>query len=72
LHDDGVALKELALVDQHTVRDLPQHGAPPAYGLQPLVETVADPSLIQLRSGLGPGQSRTVVLDRRVRPEHML
>jgi AcrR family transcriptional regulator len=26
LHDDGVALDELALVDQHTVRDLPQHG----------------------------------------------
>jgi AcrR family transcriptional regulator len=26
LHDNGVALDELALVDQHTVRDLPQHG----------------------------------------------
>ena len=30
LHDDGVALDELALVDQHTLRDLPQHGAPSA------------------------------------------
>jgi hypothetical protein len=28
LHDNGVALAELALVDQHTLRDLPQHGAP--------------------------------------------
>jgi hypothetical protein len=26
LHDNGVALAELALVDQHTLRDLPQHG----------------------------------------------
>ena len=26
LHDDGVALAELALVDQRTLRDLPQHG----------------------------------------------
>ena len=26
LHDNGVALEELALVDQHTLRDLPQHG----------------------------------------------
>ena len=25
LHDNGVALAELALVDQHTLRDLPQH-----------------------------------------------
>jgi hypothetical protein len=25
LHDNGVALNELALVDQHTLRDLPQH-----------------------------------------------
>ena len=28
LHDNGVALAELALVDQHTLRDLPQHGGP--------------------------------------------
>jgi hypothetical protein len=27
LHDNGVALAELALVDQHTVRDLLQHGS---------------------------------------------
>ena len=26
LHDNGVALDELALVDQHTLRDQPQHG----------------------------------------------
>jgi hypothetical protein len=26
VHDNGVALAELALVDQHTLRDLPQHG----------------------------------------------
>jgi hypothetical protein len=26
LHDNGVALEELALVDQHALRDLPQHG----------------------------------------------
>ena len=26
VHDNGVALHELALVDQHTVGDLPQHG----------------------------------------------
>jgi hypothetical protein len=26
VHDNGVALHELALVGQHTVRDLPQHG----------------------------------------------
>jgi hypothetical protein len=25
VHDNGVALAELALVDQHTLRDLPQH-----------------------------------------------
>lgn len=25
LHDHGIALDELALVDQHTLRDLPQH-----------------------------------------------
>ena len=25
LHDNRVALAELALVDQHTLRDLPQH-----------------------------------------------
>src|SRR6266705_6507214 len=28
LHDNGVTLAELALVDQHTLRDLPQHGDP--------------------------------------------
>ena len=28
VHDNGVALAELALVDQHTLRDLPQHGWP--------------------------------------------
>jgi hypothetical protein len=28
LHGNGVALAELALVDQHTLRDLPQHGIP--------------------------------------------
>jgi hypothetical protein len=27
LHDNGVALDELALMDQHTLRDLPEHGA---------------------------------------------
>ena len=26
VHDNGAALAELALVDQDTVRDLPQHG----------------------------------------------
>jgi hypothetical protein len=26
VHDNGVALDELALVDQYTLRDLPQHG----------------------------------------------
>src|SRR5919202_326402 len=40
LHDNGVALYALALVDQHTLCDLPQHGAPSACGLQPLVDTV--------------------------------
>ncbi|HEY6492155.1 MAG TPA: hypothetical protein VIZ43_02705 [Trebonia sp.] len=31
LHDNGVALAELALLDQHTLRDLPQHwSAPPS------------------------------------------
>ena len=29
LHDNGVALAELALVDQHTLRDLLQHGSAP-------------------------------------------
>ena len=42
VHDNGVALAELALVDQHTLRDLPQHGAPPACGLRPLAGTAAD------------------------------
>jgi hypothetical protein len=28
VHDNGVALHELALVDQHTVRNLPQQGPP--------------------------------------------
>ena len=28
LHDHGVALDELALVGQHTLRDLPQHATP--------------------------------------------
>jgi hypothetical protein len=41
VHDNGVALAELALVDQHTLRDLPQHGTPSACGLQPLAETLA-------------------------------
>jgi PAS domain S-box-containing protein len=27
-HDHGVGLAEIALVDQHTLRDLPQHGGP--------------------------------------------
>ena len=40
LHDDGVALAELALVDQHTLRDLPQHGVPFRSWLAPLVATV--------------------------------
>jgi hypothetical protein len=40
LHDNGVALQELALVDQHTLRDLSQHGNPSACDLQPLVVTV--------------------------------
>ena len=40
LYDNGIALHELALVDQHTLGDLPQHGAPSAYGLQPRVENV--------------------------------
>ena len=40
LYDNRVALHELALVDQHTLRDLPQHGAPSARGLQPLFENV--------------------------------
>jgi hypothetical protein len=26
LHDNGVVLDQLALVDQHTLRDLPEHG----------------------------------------------
>jgi hypothetical protein len=39
LHDNGVALAELALVDQHILRDLPQHGFPSACGLQLVVET---------------------------------
>ena len=38
LHDNGVALAELALVDQHTLRDLPQHGAPSACGLHTMGE----------------------------------
>ena len=37
LYDDGVVLEQLALVDQHTFRDLRQHGAPSACVLQPLV-----------------------------------
>ena len=40
LHDDGVALEELVLVDQHTLSDLSQHGAPSACRLQPLGGTV--------------------------------
>ena len=28
VHDNGVTLAELALVDQHTLSDLPQHGIP--------------------------------------------
>ena len=36
LHDNGLALAELAPVDQHTLRDLPQHRVPSARGLQPL------------------------------------
>jgi hypothetical protein len=28
LHDNGVALAELTLVDQHALRDRPQHGGP--------------------------------------------
>jgi hypothetical protein len=39
VHDNGVALAELALVDQHTLRDLPQHGwLLPLVVLQSLVE----------------------------------
>lgn len=40
LHHNGVVLAEHALVDRHSLRDLPQHGAPSAYGPQLLVETV--------------------------------
>jgi hypothetical protein len=40
LHDNGVALDELALVDQHTIRDLPQHGLLPFLVFLRLVETV--------------------------------
>ena len=32
LHDHGVALAELALVDEHTLRDLLQHGSAPPSG----------------------------------------
>jgi hypothetical protein len=39
LHDEGVALDELALVSQHTLRDLLGTGG--SFRLQPLVETVA-------------------------------
>jgi hypothetical protein len=31
LHDDGVGLHELALVDEHTVRDRSQHGTPSVF-----------------------------------------
>jgi hypothetical protein len=41
VHDNGVALAELALVDQHTLRDLPQHtGLLPIVVSQPLTGTV--------------------------------
>jgi hypothetical protein len=41
LHDNGVALAELALVDQHTLRDLPQHGCSfPADGLHEIAGDV--------------------------------
>ena len=33
LHDDGVALDELALVDEDSLSDLRQHGTPSARGL---------------------------------------
>src|SRR6266567_261462 len=32
LHDNGIALDELALVDQHALRDLLHHGGPPVCG----------------------------------------
>src|SRR5215475_6048489 len=40
LHDNGVALEELALVDQYTLRYLLQHKAPFACGLQSLASDV--------------------------------
>jgi hypothetical protein len=33
VHDNGVALHEPALVDQHSVGDLPQHGLTPLASL---------------------------------------
>ena len=40
LHDNGIALDELALVNQNALSDLLQHEMPSACGVQPLVATV--------------------------------
>src|SRR5215831_9920354 len=67
LHDNGVALAELALVDQHTICDLPQHGASSACGLQPVVETVGpgDTTAVQSTGGSPSALSRLVIFIRR-------
>jgi hypothetical protein len=51
------ALAELALVDQHTLRGLRQHGAPSACGLPPLVQTVlpGDSGRSDSQAALRPG-----------------
>jgi diadenosine tetraphosphate (Ap4A) HIT family hydrolase len=56
LHDNGVALAELALVDQHTLRDLPQHGR-----LPPLV--VCDRLLQESSAGAVIVEARRHLLD---------
>jgi len=69
VHDNGVALAELALVDQHTLRDLPQHRAPSACGPQPLVETVV-PGCSRVPAGTG--SLLLLKIERRVtdQPRH--
>jgi hypothetical protein len=53
VHDNGVALAELALVDQHTLRDLPQQGC------KATVPSARQQRFAQRASAIGWGYSAT-------------
>ena len=68
LHDDGVVLEELALVDQHALRDLPQHGWLVTLGRSRPARRAARPAARATRpSRPSPGTDRRRALPSRDR-----